>query len=88
MCRRCLQLVSLSYQRPQPLKFLFVFDQCRNLGSQFVPHRFGDGIPHSFVQLPSRVIGQVRQINDEVGPIVLVDGQEWEGEKGWTHFHP
>lgn len=34
------------------------------------------------------VIGQVRQINDEVGPIVLVDGQEWEGEKGWTHFHP
>ena len=36
----------------------------------------------------SRDADLARQINDEVGPIVLVDGQEWEGEKGWTHFHP
>ncbi|WIY83637.1 thiamine-phosphate kinase [Propionimicrobium sp. PCR01-08-3] len=32
------------------------------------------------------VIGVVHELDEEAGPCVLVDGKQWEGDQGWTHF--
>ncbi|WCC79133.1 thiamine-phosphate kinase [Cutibacterium equinum] len=61
-----------------PLTWVLAGGEDHALAATFSP----GGVPDGW-----RVIGRVLPPDEVADPTVLVDGQPWERERGWTHFH-
>ncbi len=60
-----------------PLGFVLGGGEDHAMAATFAPGTVPDGWD---------VVGLVGHADEETGPVVLVDGAQWEGDKGWTHF--